>query len=193
MQDQRSKKWRLKKLLSRWTVVLTLVIGFSLMTIGISYAKPNHPLTIASNDYRSPTIAQIDFAKQTSDLMLNTLFAALTQEFDETTPSNVEQGKHSISLIFNDLNRDMRLVGTVGPLNRNDLPSDKFERQANNLAVTTGEAYTAVQRVNDTWYYRRSVPLSNFRAECALCHTNYPAGPTADKVGALILRVPIKQ
>lgn len=34
--------------------------------------------------------------------------------------------------------------------------------------------------------------LSNFRAECALCHANFPAGPTSDYVGALMLRVPIE-
>jgi hypothetical protein len=32
--------------------------------------------------------------------MLATLFAALLQEFAETTPTNVEEGKKSISLIF---------------------------------------------------------------------------------------------
>ena len=46
---------------------------------------------------------------------------------------------------------------------------------------------------DDRWYYRRSIPLSNFRAECALCHTNFPAGPTPDWVGAVMLRVPIEQ
>jgi hypothetical protein len=198
MQDQSSKSRHLRKLFSRWAIVLTLVVGFSVMTIAIGHAKPNYAFTsqsdatlIASNDDKTPTPQQIEFAQETSDLMLNTLFAALTQEFNETTPANVEQGKQSISLIFNDENKDMRLVGTVAPLRKNDLPSDKFEIQANNLAVTTGEAYTAVQRVNGTWYYRRSVPLSNFRAECALCHANFPPGPTADKVGALMLRVPI--
>ena len=39
---------------------------------------------------------------------------------------------------------------------------------------------------------RRSIPLSNFRAECAMCHANFPAGPTPDWVGALMLRVPVK-
>ncbi|WP_228014545.1 hypothetical protein [Fortiea sp. LEGE XX443] len=105
---------------------------------------------------------------------------------------NVEQGKHSISLIFNDRNRDMRLVGTLDPLQESDRPSDSFERQANALAMV-GQTYTSVQRVDNQWYYRRSIPLSNFRAECALCHVNFPAGPTADWVGALMLRVPIKR
>jgi hypothetical protein len=170
---------RLGKLVSYGIFVVVVVIGVGFTTIARGYDYP-----LASE--------KVEFAKETSDLMLNTLFAALTQEFDETTPSNVEQGSHSISLIFNDLNRDMRLVGTVGPLRESDRPSDRFERQANTLAMT-GEAYTATQRVDGKWYYRRSVPLSNFRAECALCHVNYPAGPTSDRVGALMLRVPIKQ
>lgn len=56
----------------------------------------------------------------------------------------------------------------------------------------TGQAYAAVERVDDQWYYRRSVPLSNFRVECSYCHTNLPPGPTPDPVGALMLRVPIE-
>ncbi len=170
---------RLRKLVSYGIFVLVFVIGVGFTTIARGY------------DYPPPT-GQVEFAEETSDLMLNTLFAALTQEFDETTVDNVEQGKHSISLIFNDQNKDMRLVGTVGPLQQNDRPYDNFERQANALALA-GQAYTSVQRVDRKWYYRRSIPLSNFRAECSLCHINYPAGPTPDFVGALMLRVPIKE
>jgi hypothetical protein len=169
---------RLRKLVSYGIFVLIFSIGVGFTSIALGYNPP-------------PTIQQTEFAKETSDLMLNTLFAALTQEFDETTPNNVEQGKHSISLIFNDKNDDMRLVGTVGPLNKDDRPSDDFERQANTLAMI-GEPYTSTERENNKWYYRRSIPLSNFRSECALCHINYPAGPTSDRVGALMLRVPIK-
>lgn len=168
----------LRKLVSYGILVLVFVIGFGFTTIARGSNNP-------------PATEQIAFAKQTSDLMLNTLFAALTQEFDETTVDNVEQGKQSISLIFNDRNKDMRLVGTVSPLQENDRPRDDFERQANALALV-GQTYTSVQRVDDQWYYRRSIPLSNFRAECAQCHTNFPAGPTSDWVGALMLRVPIK-
>jgi hypothetical protein len=85
----------------------------------------------------------------------------------------------------------MRLVGTFDPLQATSRPRDAFERTAHGLALT-GQAYTAVQRVDDQWYYRRSIPLSNFRAECALCHTNFPAGSTPDWMGALMLRVPIE-
>jgi len=138
-----------------------------------------------------PSNEQVESAQRTSDLMLATLFAALTQEFDETTVDNAEEGKRSISLVFNDRNQDMRLVGTSKPIQANNRPDDAFERKAHLLALT-GKAYTAVERVDDQWYYRRSVPLSNFRAECATCHANFPAGPTPDWVGALMLRVPIE-
>jgi len=52
----------------------------------------------------SPSSESIAFAQRTSDLMLNELLAALFQEFNETTPNNVEEGKQAISLIFNDSN-----------------------------------------------------------------------------------------
>ena len=39
--------------------------------------------------------------------MLNEILGALFTEFDETTPQNVPHGKQAISLIFNDLNRNM--------------------------------------------------------------------------------------
>lgn len=149
-------------------------------------------LTASAHDFDAPpTSEQVAFAERTSDLLLATLFAALTQEFDETTLDNVEEGKQSISLVFNDHNEDMRLVGTLRPLQSTNRPSDAFERKAHTLALK-GQAYTDVQRVDRQWYYRRSIPLSNFRAECSYCHTNFPAGPTSDGVGALMLRVPIE-
>jgi hypothetical protein len=87
----------------------------------------------------------------------------------------VPHGKQAISLVFNDHNRDMRLVGAFRPFlgGSNNRPSDTFESTALTLALK-GEAYTDVEEVNDTWYYRRSVPLSNtFHANCVLCHTNF--------------------
>jgi hypothetical protein len=174
---------KLRKYIIQGLIATVLAVGLGFTAITNSYATGNSP---------APTPQQQEFAKTTSDLMLNTLFAALTQEFDETTPENVPQGNHSISLIFNDKNRDMRLVGTVGPLRESDRPSDKFEREANQLALTQGAPLTRFEKVNEKWYYRRSVPLSNFRAECSLCHVNFPKGPTADRVGALILRIPVK-
>lgn len=139
---------------------------------------------------RSPTAAEIELARGTSDLMTNTIVAALVQEITETTPANVAQGNLSISLIFNDHNRDMRLVGTRQPLSQNDLPADDFERAAL-AAALSGAPHTAVERVAGDWYYRRSVPLSNFKPQCAMCHSNFSGLPATENVGALMLRVPI--
>jgi len=173
-----------RRLITRGPLVVGLIAVTGLGT-GLTLTA------IADDPPRPPSAEQVAFAQRTSDLLLATLFAALTQEFDETTPDNVEEGKQSISLVFNDRNKDMRLVGTFDPLRENDRPRDAFERAALDLALT-GQAYTAVQRDGDEWYYRRSIPLSNFRMECALCHTNFPPGPTPDPVGALMLRVPIE-
>ena len=81
-------------------------------------------LTVLGYTNNSPTPESIAFAQSTSDLMINELTAALFQEFNETTPDNVEHGKQAISLIFNDANRDMRLIGKYSPLlgGYNDLP-----------------------------------------------------------------------
>ena len=52
--------------------------------------------------------------------------------------------------------------------------------------------------MNNSWYYRRSVPLSNqLHTTCVLCHTNFTreffaeTGNPGEWVGALVLRVPI--
>jgi len=155
-------------------------------------------VAVRAKDDDRPSSAQITFAQEVSNLMVNELVAALFQEFNETTPDNVEHGKQAISLIFNDLNRDMRLIGTFGPLlgGSNDRPDDRFERTALSRALT-GDAYDAVLRVNDRWVYRRSVPLSNtMHQACVLCHTNFTpelfANNPGQWVGALVLSVPIR-
>jgi len=168
------------------TVVCIATLGFSAVLSG--------------HDDERPSQRQIAFAQDVSDLFVNELVAALFKEFDETTPANVPHGKQAISLIFNDLNRDMRLIGAFGPLQggANDRPVDRFETTALRRALD-GEAYVAVQQVNDTWYYRRSVPLSNtLHKNCVLCHTNFTAdffqrtNNPGEWVGALVLGVPIK-
>jgi hypothetical protein len=148
-----------------------------------------------------PSNEEKDFAKKTGDLLHGELIAALFQEFNETTSENVEQGKQAISLIFNNSNRDIRLIGVFPPLQggNNDLPSDSFERRSLTRALQGNET-TSVERVGDRWYYRRSVPLSNtFHASCVLCHTNFTnqfftqTNNPGQWVGALTLRVPIKE
>lgn len=145
----------------------------------------------AHDDDRPPTQAEIDFAAGASDLMSNTVIAALVQEIGETTPQNAAQGSLSIGLVFNDRNRDMRLVGTLQPLSRNDIPQDRFERDALTAAMT-GQAKTAVEQIDDHWYYRRSIPLSNFVPQCAMCHPNFAGLSSSAWVGMVALRLPIK-
>ena len=145
-------------------------------------------LNLAADD--RPALSAVQSAQQTSDLMLNTLFAALGQEFAETTAANVDQGKKSISLIFNDKNNDMRLVGVLNPLRPNDFPQDAFEAAALANAMQ-GQNFNDVQRVDGKWYYRRSVALSNFHPACSLCHVNFGPVNNSKWVGALMLRVPI--
>jgi hypothetical protein len=138
----------------------------------------------------APSQQQIAFAQRSSDLMLQTLFAALLQEFAETTPANVEEGKQSISLIFHDRNESMRLVGEEQPLRDDDIPQDRFEVTALEQAML-GQAYTAVEKVEGKWAYRRSVPLSNFHPACSLCHANFGPVNASQWVGALMLRIPV--
>jgi hypothetical protein len=146
-----------------------------------------------------PSNEAVTFAQTTSNLMLNELKAALFQEFNETTTDNVEHGKQAISLIFNDANRDMRLIGNFAPVlgGANDLPMDSFEQQAL-VRSLRGENITSVERMDGGWYYRSSLALSNtFHAACVLCHTNFTpqffqqTNNPGQWVGALTLRVPI--
>lgn len=167
-----------------------LVVALFVGTVGVAVTRASQ------GQGNPPSAGGVAFAQQVSDLLLNELVAALFQEFNETTPGNVEHGKQAISLIFNDLNRDIRLVGTFRPLGgENALPEGSFEKQALERALT-GESLTAVQRVASTWYYRRSIPLSNtLHTACVLCHTNFTpeffANNPGQWVGMLALRVPI--
>lgn len=148
----------------------------------------------------SPSNEDVAFAQRTSNLLLNELLAALFQEFNETTDDNVEEGKQAISLIFNNANRDMRLIGIFPSLlgGLNDIPSDSFERKSLAKALQ-GQENTSVERMGDRWYYRRSIALSNtFHQSCVKCHTNFTdqffnqTNNPGQWVGALTLRVPIK-
>ena len=138
-----------------------------------------------------PNAQQVQFAQRAADLMQATLFAALLQEFAETTPANVEEGKKSISLIFNDRNDDMRLVGVLHPLRSSDVPQDPFEATALGQAMQ-GQNLTAVEKVEGKWFYRRSIALSNFHPACSMCHANFGPVDASQWVGALMLRVPVE-
>ena len=164
----------------RW-LLASIPVALTLTGVGL--------VTAADDD--APTSAQVAFAQDVSDLLLNELLAALFKEFGETTAANVEQGKQAISLIFNDANRDIRLVGTSHPLGgRNNFPNGNFEETALAAALKNGSPQAAVTKVDDRWYYRRSIALNtNFSPSCVLCHTQFGANQW---VGALMLRVPIK-
>lgn len=63
-----------------------------------------------------PSQAKIDFAKGTAQLLQNEMIAALLQEFNETTTANAAQGKIAISLIFDNANHAIRLIGNLAPI-----------------------------------------------------------------------------
>ena len=155
----------LKRLVIHGLLVTGLLTGFGLTAI-------------AHDDGHPPSTEQIAFAQRTSDLLLATLFAALTQEFDETTVRQCGGGQA------------VHLAGVQRPEQRYAAGRHLRARSRRTTAPATpssvprsglrwtGQPPTAVQRVDDQWFYRRSIPLSNFRVECALCHTNFPpAGP----------------
>lgn len=168
--------------------VIGLVVLLTLVGVA-SFGRTDNP----------PSNEEKEFARKTTELFHNELIAALFQEFNETTPANVEQGKQAISLIFNNANRDMRLIGIFPPLQGglNNLPSDSFERMSLVKALQ-GDENVSVERVGDRWYYRTSFPLSNtFHSSCVLCHSNFTSQfftqthNSGQWVGALTLRVPI--
>ena len=175
----------------RHLAVFGLPILVGLVALGLA--------TIAyAHDDDMPSSAQIAAAQDVSALLANEVVAALFQEFNETTAANVEHGKQAISLIFNNRNKDIRLIGTFEPQGgANNRPSDSFENAAL-AAALTGQPQTGVEKVEGQWLLRRSIPLSNtFHANCVLCHTNFTpqffasTGNPGQWVGALMLRVPI--
>src|SRR5918998_546483 len=169
--------------IKRAAALVVLIAVASIMAFG----RPDNP---------PPTEGSKAFAVQTADLLQAEVFAALLQEFGETTPENVEQGKLAVSLVFHDANRDIRLIGKFDPLlgGNNNIPSDPFEQQSLALALQ-GQPNQTVERHGNRWYYRRSVALSNsFHTSCTLCHANFTpqffesTNNPGQWVGALTLR-----
>jgi hypothetical protein len=165
-----------------------------LMNFGIAVASLIG-VGVASADSQRPTQANIDYAKGIADLLQKEMFAALLQEFNETTVANAAQGKVAIGLVFNDANPAIRLIGNLSPLDPGNVPRDRFETTALFNAVgLNGTPYEAVEQSQDednNWFYRRSIPLSNFHPACVICHTNFGPQNPKEWVGALTLRVPI--
>ena len=152
-------------------------------------------VAVARTGNQPPPQANIDYAKGVANLLQNETVAALFQEFSETTPANAAQGKIAIGLMFNDANPAIRLIGNLAPLDPGNVPRDSFENTALFNAVDlNGTSFEAVEQSQDqanSWFYRRSIPLSNnFSTACVICHTNF-ATVQNPWVGALTLRVPI--
>jgi hypothetical protein len=176
---------RLKKLIIQAVIASVLVIGFGITAMTSQASSYNKPAL------NSPAVV---YASETTNILQARLFAALTQEFAVTTAETAPKASDAISIIFNDKNHDMRLVGTVGPLRQNDYPEDNFEQTAVAKAVNqqNGAVSEAVTGEPGEWYYRRAVPLSNFSESCKLCHLNYRSLPSTKIVGVLALKVPVK-
>jgi hypothetical protein len=138
-----------------------------------------------------PKQAQIDFAMEVKNTLRDRLMALLLNEFENTTAENFEAGNEAISLVFDDNNRSFRLVGDVGPLRKNDMPNDSWEKGALEVAKKGQGFGPEVQKVNGRYYIRESIALANFDPSCSICHQNF--GPVNPKqyVGALMLRVPV--
>jgi hypothetical protein len=150
------------------------------------------PAAIARADNHRPTEANVTNAKGIAQLLQNEMIAALLQEFNETTAANAAQGKVAIGLIFNDANRAIRLIGNLSPIDRGNVPRDGFERTALFDAVQlNGTPFEAVEQSQEdsNWFYRRSIPLSNFHPACVICHTNFGPQNPNEWVGALTLRL----
>ena len=170
------------KLTKLGIAVASLIAGLGVVAIGHA-------------DSQRPTQASIDYAKGVAQLLENEMLAALLQEFNETTAANAAQGKVAIGLIFNDANPAIRLIGNLSPLDPGNVPRDSFEKTALFDAVQlNGTLFEAVEQSQDEdngWFYRRSIPLSNFHPACVICHTNFGPQNPNEWVGALTLRVPI--
>jgi Protein of unknown function (DUF3365) len=180
---------RLKKLVIQAVIASVLIIGFGITAMTSQASSYNKPAL------NSPAVVH---ASQTTDILRDRLFAALGQEFERTTRETAAKGSDAISIIFNDRNHDMRLIGTVGPLRPNDRPKDAFERMVVTKALTKQlqptDVIEAVDGKSGEWYYRRAIPINNQMAStCVLCHANYRTLPANKQtVGALALRVRIK-
>ena len=163
-------------------IALSLIVGMG----AVAFARGDNP---------RPTQADIDNAKGVAQLLQNEMIAALLQEFNETTPANAAQGKVAIGLIFNDANPAIRLIGNLSPLDPGNVPRDRFEATALfNAVKLNGTPYESVEQSQDEdhkWFYRRSIPLSNFHPACVICHANFGPQNPNEWVGALTLRVPI--
>ena len=167
-----------------------MVRRFHVLSVGVMlvfFATASRELMA---DPAPPPAAAAAFANDVADAMIDRLVALLFREFEVTTPANAHIGSAAISLIFNDRNDDMRLVGTVDPLSANNNPGDAFETTALQQAML-GNNFARVERVRGQWYSRKSIAISTaFSSACVHCHANF-ASVQNPWVGALMVRSPI--
>lgn len=131
------------------------------------------------------------FAIAVADAMVDRIVTLLFREFEVTTPDNADVGSAAISNIFHDDNDLMRLVGDVGPLQRNNRPADRFERDAL-AAAKLGNNFSRTERVNGRWWVRKSIAVSTgFSPACVHCHDNF-VGLSNPWVGALMVRAKVE-
>jgi hypothetical protein len=127
------------------------------------------------------------FASAVADAMVDRIVTLLFREFEVTTPENAAVGSAAISNIFHDDNDLMRLVGDVGPLQRNNRPDDRFERDAL-AAAKNGQNFSRTEKINGRWWVRKSIAVSTgFSPACVHCHDNF-SNLSNPWVGALMVR-----
>jgi hypothetical protein len=168
------------KIFPAYLVVPTMFILAGLVAFGGQPAPP------------APSATDLALAERTADRLIATLVTAVVKETNETTPHNVEEGLASFNLLWDDCNSNMRLVGTLDPLGSTNRPHGQFERDALDAALA-GDPYSAVEFSRGAYYFRSSIPLSNFAPQCALCHANYMGLPSTDNVGAMMVKVKVSQ
>ena len=167
-----------------------LIMGF----VAVVTAAALTQIRADDDEDEFPSQEAIDFATETTVRLTDELFAALLNEFNATTPANAPNGIEAIQIIFNNGNDNMRLVGVNVPFDVDNIPRDPFEIEAHTKALV-GEELQEVRRDGDDddgqFFLRTSIPLSNFHANCVLCHTNFGPQDATQWVGALMLKVPI--
>jgi hypothetical protein len=130
------------------------------------------------------------FASNVADAMVDRLVALLFREFEVTTAENAPVGTEAISNIFFDANYTMRLVGDVQPLQTNNLPQDRFERDAL-AAAKLGQNFSRTEKMGGSTWVRKSIAIATtFSTACVHCHANF-ATVSNPWVGALMVRAEV--
>ena len=149
------------------------------------------PETVVAEKHHPPNPADVAFASDVADAMVDRIVALLFREFEVTTPDNAAVGTAAISNVFHNDNPTMRLVGDVGPLQHSNFPDDDFEEDALEQAKL-GNNFSRTERHHGKWYVRKSIAVStDFSPSCVHCHSNFD---DLDNpwVGALMVKVKVR-